>query len=74
MRAGIFGCASLQRISENLGEIFSEKIEYLDSLRKNTQIKKNNRLNRSLDEEDIDILKSTLYSKNFMMARKLHHA
>ena len=40
IRAGIFWAASLQRISEYFGVKFSKNIEYLDSLRKYTQMEK----------------------------------
>ena len=56
------------------GEIFSEKIAYLDSLRKNTQIEKKNRSNRSSDEGDIIDLKSALLLENFATAGQLQCA
>ena len=57
----LFGCVSLQRISEDFGVKFKKKIEYFDSLQKYTQMEKQNQSNQSSDEGDIIDLKSTLF-------------
>ena len=57
-----------------LVKYFQKQIEYLDSLRKNTQIEKKNQSNQSSDEGDIIDLKSTLFLGNFVTTRKLQCA
>ena len=56
------------------GVIFQKQIAYLDSLRKNTQIEKKNRSNRSSDEGDIIDLKSALLLENFAIEGQLQCA
>ena len=67
-----FWVASLRRISEIFGEIFSEKNSIFGFLaKKYPNWKKKNRSNRSSDEGDIVDLKSALFVRKFCDGRTI---